>query len=245
MILLSHNELVTLAAKAYRGLNRQCGEPDRIANMVADLEMVGLNGIKHFLKALEFLETDKDIPPELDSAVPDFVKANLHGCSILCHLPALLAYAMENLSGDKAATHDTLTLQVENCHNRWLAYGELTRLAEQGYSIKATWSNGSEPKHIVYILNSGQAQPDIYLCDQQMGDLNAMTIEVSKQPINLGGVALPDTMEKLAADELAQIKQASWQQGIEVYESDWHQLKKAAGAILVETSEISEKGAGE
>ncbi|EKO3865360.1 DUF3726 domain-containing protein, partial [Vibrio harveyi] len=41
-MIVSHNELVAAVNKAFLGMRRHCGEADVIANMVADLQMVGL-----------------------------------------------------------------------------------------------------------------------------------------------------------------------------------------------------------
>ena len=42
-MIVSHNELVAVTNKAFLGMRRTCGEADVIANMVADLQMIGLN----------------------------------------------------------------------------------------------------------------------------------------------------------------------------------------------------------
>ena len=47
-MIVSHNELVAAVNKAFLGMRRTCGEADVIANMVADLQMVGLDGVRHF-----------------------------------------------------------------------------------------------------------------------------------------------------------------------------------------------------
>ena len=54
-MIVSHNELVAAVNKAFLGMRRHCGEADVIANMVADLQMVGLNGVRHFNNASQFL----------------------------------------------------------------------------------------------------------------------------------------------------------------------------------------------
>ncbi len=115
MMQVSHNELVVLIGKAFTGLRRSCGEADMIANMVADLEMVGLNGVEHFVKALEFLQQERDCPVDVEASSPSLLTANLHGCSILCHLPTVLDFTLEKLIGKSS-----ITLNIQHCHNRWL-----------------------------------------------------------------------------------------------------------------------------
>ena len=51
-MIVSHNELVAAVNKAFLGMRRHCGEADVIANMVADLQMVGL---QFFLSTFTYL----------------------------------------------------------------------------------------------------------------------------------------------------------------------------------------------
>ncbi|WP_434361155.1 DUF3726 domain-containing protein [Parasalinivibrio latis] len=239
MIHVSHNEIVTVCTKAYEGLKRHCGESDAIANMTADLEMVGLGGISHFVSALSFLKHEPDIPvtvTEHDSDGQKQVSADLNGGSIICHLPALLDYAVEKLSGAPS-----VTLKMKNCHNRWLAYGELIKLSGKGLCVKASWSNGHSPYHVEYILNAGIVLPDIYLFSQLQDDPHTLTIVIQTTPFtNYSG----DISEKISGDVLATRMASSWKNGMYVDESDWQAIKETAALILVESSERSLQGAG-
>ncbi|MEH6530531.1 MAG: DUF3726 domain-containing protein [Photobacterium frigidiphilum] len=239
MMQVSHNELVVLSAKAFDGLHRHCGESDMIANMVADLEMAGLNGVQHFVNALAFMKNENDGPVQVDAFTGSQLTANLHGCSILCHLPTLLDYTIEKLV-DKP----TITLHIEQCHNRWLAFGELVKLAGKGLSVKAQWYNGSDPKHVVYVLNAGYILPDIYLstADPTMNK-HSLTIEISKTPIPQPTVT--EHHQHISSASLAAAKQHAWQHGVTVKKSDWLKIKQTAGGILVESSDASRLGAGE
>ncbi|MCX4026365.1 DUF3726 domain-containing protein [Spartinivicinus marinus] len=235
---VSHNELVTLCEKAFSGLQRHCGEPNIIANMVVDLEMVGLNGIQHFVKALTFLQNDSDLPPQVDSSSPSQLVADLKGSSILGYLPILLDYAQEQL-----ANKNSITLSIEHCHNRWLAFGVLINLANQGLSVKAAWSNGSHPQHVVYLITPSNQLPEIYIADVPTDCLHSLTIEISKSPIQ--PPQQKEYNQHITSDELNSAKQHAWANGIMVSESDWDKLKQHAKAILVATNEISQLGAGE
>lgn len=241
MMQVSHNELVVLTGKAFAGMRRSCGEADMIANMVVDLEMVGLNGVDHFVKALDFLQQERDCPVDVEASSSSLLTANLHGCSILCHLPTLLDYTLEKLIHRKA-----ITLNIQHCHNRWLAFGELVKLAAKGLSVKATWHNGHDPKHIVYVLNKGCINPELFVSAQpapQPEDLHSLKIEISTQVI-----ALPAATEfdhHISSQRLAETQAQAWQQGIAVDKAHWQRIKQAAGAILVESSDTSRRGAGE
>lgn len=239
MMQVSHNELVVLSAKAFDGLHRHCGESDMIANMVADLEMAGLNGVQHFVNALAFMKNENDGPVQVDAFTGSQLTANLHGCSILCHLPILLDYTIEKL-----VDQPTITLHIERCHNRWLAFGELVKLAGKGLSVKAQWYNGSDPKHVVYVLNAGCILPDIYLskADPTMNK-HSLTIEISKTPIPQP--RLTAHHQHISSATLAAAKRHAWQHGVTVNKSDWLKIKQTAEGILVESSDASRLGAGE
>lgn len=239
MMQVSHNELVVLSAKAFDGLRRHCGESDMIANMVADLEMAGLNGVQHFVNALAFMKNENDGPVQVDAFTGSQLTANLHGCSILCHLPTLLDYTVEKL-----VDQPTITLHIEQCHNRWLAFGELVKLAGKGLSVKAQWYNGNDPKHVVYVLNAGCILPDIYLskADPTMNK-HSLTIEISKTPIPQP--RLTAHHQHISSATLAAAKRHAWQHGVTVNKSDWLKIKQTAEGILVESSDASRLGAGE
>lgn len=240
MITVSHNELVVLCAKAFNGLQRTCGEADMIANMVADLEMVGLKGIERFVNALAFLQYESDSPIKVTHPSETQISTDLHGSSILCHLPGILDYSIEKL-----ISQEQVSLHMEHCHNRWLAFGELIKLAGKGLSVQAQWSNGHGPKqkHVVYILNAGCILPELYISEKSTSDQHSLSIAISKKSIPLPNSA-PETTH-LSSAILQQAKQHAWQEGITVNSTDWKKIKQAAGAILVENSERSELGAGE
>ncbi|WP_342743783.1 DUF3726 domain-containing protein [Photobacterium proteolyticum] len=241
MMQVSHNELVVLTGKAFTGLRRSCGEADMIANMVADLEMVGLNGIEHFVKALDFLQQERDCPVDVDATSAAQLTANLHGCSILCHLPTVLDFTLEKLIG-----RNNITLDIQQCHNRWLAFGELVKLAAKGLSVKASWHNGHAPKHVVYVLNKGCINPELFVSARpakQPSCLHSLRIEISTQPIPLPSAAEFD--HHISSQTLAETQAQAWQEGITVDEAHWQRIKQAAGAILVESSDTSRRGAGE
>lgn len=233
---VSHNEIITLCTKAFDGFQHHCGESDLIANMVADLEMVGLHGTKHFANALAFLKNEKNISAKIDLLSEPQIIVNLHGNSIFCHLPLLLDYALEKL-----LIVDQIMLTIEQCHNRWLAFSELTRLANKGLSVKATWSNGHYPKHIIFLINSGKTLPDLYMSKNSQNNLHSITIEISKTPFSQPN----QYNQHITAESLNNTKQQTYKQGILVNEKDWSMIKQAAQAILVTSNETSRLGAGE
>ncbi|PKF49903.1 DUF3726 domain-containing protein [Enterovibrio nigricans] len=233
---VSHNELVTLSAKAFDSMQRRCGESDAIANMVVDLEMAGLYGVTSFVSALQFLDGD----PEADT--PDIqldgkgIEVNLFGASLLCHFPALLDVAVEQLMQSRSAT-----LVIRQCKNRLFAFGELNKLAGKGVSVRMRWSNGRAPVGIEYIHNAGSRYPNIYFGMNRGVDIQDVYIELSLQPFTCPSEKVPDISSEMQA---ASVKRA-WENGIEVDDAHWQLLKDYASRLLVENSEMSLRGAGE
>ncbi|MGF1736380.1 DUF3726 domain-containing protein [Photobacterium satsumensis] len=241
-MIVTHNELVTAVYKAFLGLRRCCGEADIIANMVADLQMVGLNGVGHFNKALPYLAGEKDGPITLTKPASDRIDVDMHGSSLVCHLPNILDYAVEQLAHSKS-----LTIHVRHCHNRWLAYSELVKLAAKGLACKAQWVNGSDAKQTLYILNKGCVFPELFQSEDvnaDKGSQHDMVIELS-----VSDFAVPSSgatgFALLDSSSLRETYRHAWQEGIEVDDVEWQRLKQAARVFLVENSETSAKGAGE
>ncbi|PSW22285.1 DUF3726 domain-containing protein [Photobacterium sanctipauli] len=241
-MIVSHNELVAAVYKAFLGLRRSCGEADVVANMVADLQMVGLNGVGHFNKAVPFLANEKDGPITLSKPAADKIAVDMGGASLACHLPSIIDYAVEQLVETKA-----LAIEVRNCHNRWLAYSELVKLSAKGLACKAQWSNGSDAKQTLYVLNKGCIYPELF--QSGCGNENSqakhdMTIEISTTNFALPSANTVGVVQ-LDSSTLRDAQNSAWQNGIVVDDSEWQKLKQAATVFLVENSETSARGAGE
>lgn len=239
-MIVSHNEIVTIVHKAFTGMHREVGEADVIANMVAELQMAGLDGIRHFNNASPYILTEHDTPIDIVYQEDGAIRLDLHGSSLACHLPTIIDYALEKM-GDLA--HFRIYLQ--NCHNRWLAYSELVELAAKGFACLAKWDNGSVPKHTLFTLNQGFVYPDLYFFDQAQANYNTndMIIEIATQNFDIEQ-DIQHFNHKISTDELFEIHQRAWKEGIYVDDEQWAILKKTAAAMLVENSETSGKGAG-
>lgn len=235
---ISHNELVVMCSKAFAGLHRYNGEADIIANMVADLEMVGLHGIDHFINALALLAHEQDYPVEITTETAQQVTVDLHGYSILCHLPILLDYTIEKLT-----FQSQVILNIEQCHNRWLAFSELIKLSNIGLSVRAYWFNPLASHHVTYILNAGQILPEVYLYpttlmpikDTHIDPLHYLSIEINKHRISLPMPSI--TLKHIASTTLLTTKKNTWQRGITITPTAWKTIQQFAGAILVESNE--------
>ena len=239
-MIVSHNEIVSMVNKAFLGMQREVGEADLIASMVAELQMAGLNGILHFNNASPFILSERDMPIDIVSQTEGMVSLDLHGSSLVCHLPVVMDYALE-----KMGNREHFKIYLHNCHNRWLAYSELVNLAAKGIACLAKWDNGSAPKHTIFTLDKRFVYPDIYYFNEAQDNYNTndMVIELATSNFNVDK-DIQHFDHKISTDELYTTHQRAWRQGIYVDDEQWAVLKKSAAAILVENSEASSKGAG-
>ena len=239
-MIVSHNEIVAMVNKAFLGMHREVGEADLIANMVAELQMAGLNGILHFNNASPFILSERDAPIDIVHQAEGEVSLDLHGSSLICHLPVVMDYAIEQMG-----SRDHFKINLHNCHNRWLAYSELVNLATKGIACLAKWDNGSVPKRTLFTLNQGFTYPDVYYINevQQHDNTNDMVIELATSNFTIEQ-EIQHFDFKVSTDELFATHQRAWQDGIYVCDEQWAILKKTAAAILVDNSELSSQGAG-
>ncbi|HDM8188769.1 DUF3726 domain-containing protein [Vibrio harveyi] len=241
-MIVSHNELVAAVNKAFLGMRRHCGEADVIANMVADLQMVGLHGVRHFNNASLFLNLDSDCAVNITSNTDSHIEVELHNGSIACHLPAVLDFALEKMVSSKS-----VTITLKQCHNRWLAFSELVRLSAKGIACRAQWVNGTSPKRTLYVLNRGRIAPEVFFSDQiedNSTDYHSMTIELAVTDFDIEASSQGYAIH-IDGDELNRAQKTSWEEGIFVEDAEWEALKQTATVFLVENSERSVQGAGE
>lgn len=64
-MIVSRNEIVTTVYKAFLGMHREVGEADLVATMVAELQMAGLDGVRHFNNASPYILTEQDMPIDI------------------------------------------------------------------------------------------------------------------------------------------------------------------------------------
>ncbi|NOJ20571.1 DUF3726 domain-containing protein [Vibrio jasicida] len=241
-MIVSHNELVAAVNKAFLGMRRHCGEADVIANMVADLQMVGLNGVRHFNNASLFLNLDSDCAVTITGNTDSSIEIELHNGSVACHLPAVLDFALEKMINTKS-----VTITLKQCHNRWLAYSELARLSAKGIACRAQWVNGTSPKRTLYVLNRGRIAPEVFFSDQiedNSTDYHSMTIELAVTDFDIEASSQGYAIH-IDGEELSRAQKTSWEEGIFVEDAEWNALKQTATVFLVENSERSIQGAGE
>ncbi|ASG67259.1 hypothetical protein fh0823_25470 [Francisella halioticida] len=233
---VSHNEITNVCRKAFQGLKTPYGDAVIISNIIADLELIGLDGIKGFIKALDSLKRDTYQPAKIETYNAN-ISVNLNDDSILCYLPNLLAY-----SYDVLADYSEVSLNIENCRDRLLACGLLDKLTKKRLSIKAQWLNRSSPKKIVYIMNSKDTTPNIYLSDKPCINNQDLNINISKNQIELPNTNSYDIC--LDSKTLLKKRNEILEKGIYISEQNWNTVAKAARSILVPNSNQSKLGAG-
>ena len=246
-MIVSHNELVACVYKAFLGMRRQCGEADIVANMVADLQMVGLNGIHYFNQASLRLNLDNDCAAKIVNDTKEECEIDLNNGSIACHLPAILDFILEKMVACKQ-----VRIKINRCHDRWLAYSELLRLSAKGISCRVEWFSLNEALHVQYILNRGCIAPDIFFVEKNTTDEQnevdfqqgkSMMIELSTSCLS-AEKAEGSNLRQISNTTLIERRKQSLEEGIYVADGDWEQLKQAASIFLVENSEHSSRGAG-
>ena len=244
-MIVSRNEIITTVYKAFSGMHREVGEADLIATMVAELQMAGLDGVRQFNNASPYILTGRDIAIDITHQSEDEIGLDLHSSSVVCHLPSIMDYALEKM-GDL----DHFKITLYNCHNRWLAYSELVSLAAKGIACLARWENGSAPKHTLFTLNQGFVYPDLYFFNEPQADRDKQAYDKQDIVIELATANFDIENEiqhfdyKISTDELFEMHNRAWKEGIYVDDEQWALLKKSATAVLVENSIVSRQGAG-
>lgn len=235
-ICVSQNELKAICVKAYNGLNLNLGESDIVAKMVLDLEMAGLNGVKHFVNALHHLKNDNALNVNLESNDSKII-VDLGSCSILCHIQIIVAYAIGQMKDN-----DAISIEIRNCHNRWLSYSQLKRLSSKGLNAKFKWVNSSDSKFVEYTIDKNNEFPSVAMGDSQDIVKNNLILEISKNKFDDSDCSKAETC--ISSDELKESYDKAVNKGILIKKVDWDEVKLVARGILVKSSESSRNDAG-
>ncbi|MGB1361029.1 MAG: DUF3726 domain-containing protein [Alphaproteobacteria bacterium] len=230
---ITYNELITITDKCLNALKFPVGETDRIAGMVADLELAGFDGLKMFLNSIKKINTNS-VDITIKQTNDNTIDIDLKNSSVIFHLPSIMYYARQRLK-----YQDSITMNITNAYGRWLAYGELKKIAERGFNVHAHWGRRKVDEAVEYFLSSGNKHPDLYVSNEKQ-ELSILKINISKtsfkQDVNGRHISSNELMEKT---------NTSICDGVEVDENIWNELYEIAKLGLVENSETSEaQGAG-
>jgi hypothetical protein len=138
-------------------------------------------------------------------------------------------YAIEKMIGFKS-----LKIKIINCHNRWLAFSELVKLAAKGIACMAKWDNGSSPNRTLYVLNRGSITPELFFSDEVNAfeeRLHDMTIELSVGDFDVARLSEGYSIH-VDPNELAQAQNSAWNEGIFIEDGEWRTLKKLLRRFL-------------
>ncbi|MCP4971193.1 MAG: DUF3726 domain-containing protein [Arcobacter sp.] len=233
-ISVSRTELTTMCNNAFNALKRDSGESDLISKMVVDLQMVGLGGVKQFVNALKYLKNINDLSLNISSE-GSYITADLNNDTILGHIQILVAYALESIP-----KYETVTLEIKNCHNRWLVFSQALRIAKKGLNARFSWNNSSDSDRISYCINANDEFPTVYKSRSDNSNLRTLIIEISKTKINRESVK----SEIISSKTLEKSFNDAVENGLVIDLNDWNDLKEVAKAIYVASSETSKNDAG-
>lgn len=249
---VSHNELSGLCRRAFEGLGFPPGDHEDAADMVVWLEQHGLGGVDAMRQGLNRLTTEPR--RAMNRAFEDSSIGIIDGAGnsvMLCgSLAADLVYA-------KARRKGLAVVKIQDCYNRRLMLGYLGRCARRGMSLMAFWRNSEDPVVIeqVVSIRAYDEYPTMLLYqiddhDETLTRNRSVTLMASPHFSMLQALH-PDPDEAtllkvVRPEELERQSHLAFEQGLDVDDEVWWQLKGLAGRTLVEASEESRaRGAGE
>ncbi|WP_341660171.1 DUF3726 domain-containing protein [Vibrio sp.] len=241
-MIVSYNELSSAVEKAFRGELRLCGEADIIAAMVVDLQMLGLDGVRHFNQASRRYDWGPDNAVQSHRVNDNQLSFDLGYGSLACHFPVVIDVAMDCL-----IQTESLFIHITRCNHPWFIHGELSQLAAKGKASRASWFDKDSARQVFYVLNMGQTVPEITY--QNTTKLNRVMSDTLDIEISSSDFELPkDKLEgshHIHSHQMLMARELAWRDGIFVEDEEWDYLVIQSKRNLVATNERSEKGAGE
>ncbi|WP_449433266.1 DUF3726 domain-containing protein [Pseudomonas putida] len=221
---VSLNEIQVMCRKAFEGMGFAMGDCEDAADMVAWLQLQGLDGFAALEKALDYLQAEADRPFALCYEDSALLVLDAGGQSVL----RCAATAVE-LALAKASHTGLAVLRIDHCHNRLLLLGYLGRAASSGLEVKAHWRDARQCYSAAFAANDDR--PELHAADSAAkGVEQSITVTFSRVPDNTRVLTSPS---------------AALNQGFTVSELTWQRLKQLANQVLVESSELSRRqGAG-
>ncbi|MCV6590003.1 MAG: DUF3726 domain-containing protein [Marinobacterium sp.] len=245
---ISMNELKASLRRCFEASGYFVGNYEDAANMILWLEKHGLNGLGELERALDYIDVDRDKPLSTvvyEDSTSAIIDSN--GRSALNCIAASV-----DLAHAKALEVGIATVTVHNCHNRMFILKALTDCGRRGISVAAYWQNGSDTvtEHTAAI-KAGARYPSYSEATTSLkpsdDDRQALTIICSSR------VDLTTSLQRsegnrnarhVSAEQVAQNKEHSVDQGIDIDEALWARINKIGEGVLVENSERSRQGAG-
>ncbi|MCH8529393.1 MAG: DUF3726 domain-containing protein [Saccharospirillum sp.] len=246
---VSFNELQGQCRKAFSSLGFAEGDAIDAADMVAWLEVHGLNGVAALNKGMAYLmQEDPSRKPTVLYQDADLTVLDAHSQSVLgnASLAVELGFA-------RARTRGLSITRIRHCHNRVLILGYLSRLAKRGMNITAFWRNAHNPlveQVVGFKANNPIPEMCVYTVDEAPEGTEAndditliMANHVDLMPNLRSEYELRDLHQQTEAS-LTGFRNAALVEGMDVDDSLWHTLKTLAERLLVEATDASRSGAG-
>lgn len=234
-VTISLNEISTTVNKVAEGFYRRCGEPERLADAVACLELFDLGGIRRLAEGIDYLACDDDfvvVLKDQEQSSNPYYSADFQACSVIYQLPQLL-----DVINPQCGEYSQLVL--ENCRNRWFVVGELLRLAKLGVAVRAQWFDKDQKVMLDFAQGAVAPSLQLQVLDQVVDDFQ---LQIEFNPRDT--ISSDPENGYIEAAALAHCYQNRLKKGSSVLVSDWHKVKSYVSNILVENSLQSAQGAG-
>ncbi len=248
MMHISMIELKAALRRCFEASGYFVGNYEDAADMIVWLEKHGLQGLAEFKSMLPYLCQDQDKP--LSTIVYEdsgAIVIDSHNRSSLNCIAAAVDVAYL-----KAQQAGIATVTVRNCHNRRFVLKAITDCGRRGVSVAAYWQNGKN-KVTEYTAsikaghrypNYSEALTDLSYSDQQQQSLTIIcSARVDLQPSLKKGSAVGEILYS-SAQKIAENKQHSVEQGIEISTDLWGEINRIGEGVLVESTDQSRRGAG-
>ncbi|MFJ3077222.1 DUF3726 domain-containing protein [Pseudomonas sp. NPDC087029] len=220
---VSLNEIQVMCRKAFEGMGFAPGDCEDAAELVGWLHLQGLDGVGTLAKALDYLHSEAARPYSLCHEDSALLVIDAQGQSVL-----RCAATVVELALGKALRDGQAVLRIQQCHNRLLLLGYLSRAAERGLAVRAQWGDARQ-RHVATFA-AGASCPALHSETAEPCAEQSITVLFSRPP---------------QAATAAVTRVGTLSQGFVVSEQTWQRLQQFAEQILVESTEASRRhGAG-
>ena len=241
-ITISLNELRGILAKVLEGRFGHDRDILDITERVIWMEYRGLSGVSLFLDAIN--DMDPQARPILKDLAANEIELDCQDASMLSFCDIVSDMAID-LTDDE----DLAVIQIKNANHTSAIMAALARLGYYGMAGAAWWPGRYNRVHIG-VLDDGQGEPFLHSINLPEGisELKNATFIAAR---HFGDITAKYPQwfsyreeEGMPANEIRLIYERYLDNGFTMELTDYKRLEKLASVILVESSEMSRKGAG-
>ena len=241
-ITISLNELRGLLAKVLEGRFGHNRDILDMTDRVIWMEYRGLSGVSLFLDAIN--DMDPQARPVLTDLSSNEIELDCQGESLISFCDIVSDMAI-----DMTDDEDLAVIQIKNANHTCAIMAALARLGYYGMTGAAWWPGRNNRVHIG-VLDDGQGEPFLHSINLPEGisELKNATFIAAR---NFGDIAdrYPQWFSYrdeagTPADEIRLTYEKYLDEGFTMKMTDYKRLESLAALILVESSEMSRKGAG-